>query len=169
MKHILRVLIEDKGFKPILDTNCGCCDGCWSRFAQAVIYVKCTSGVGDLNVCLPMGAIFSSEPYKSYGLKEWATMPELELATLLQPMSCWGGFNTQYLRPYLFHLHSIRQKHPTGRVPDVLDLMQVYGFQSKSAFFYRRRRFRNPSRRRDRSARKKNQNLCLTAQPMERR
>jgi hypothetical protein len=72
MKHILRVLINEKGLKEAfpakcssktLDTNCGCCDGCWSRFAhQAVIYVKCTSGLGGVNVCLPMGAIFSSEP-----------------------------------------------------------------------------------------------------------
>jgi hypothetical protein len=146
MQHILCVLIDKKGFKPprascwldsfsvscssqLYHGNCGCCDGCWSRFTQACIYVKCTSGVSDANVCTAMGQIFHSHPYKSYGIAEWATMPELELATLLRTASCWA-FNTQYLRPWLMHLYCIRKKHPSGRIPDYLDLM-IMPFQTE--------------------------------------
>jgi endonuclease III len=80
-----------------------------------------------------MRQIFHTEPYKSYGVEEWASMPELELATLLRKTSCWA-FNTQYLRPWLMHLYCIRKKNPSGRIPDHLDLMRVYGVKSKSAF-----------------------------------
>jgi hypothetical protein len=55
-----------------------------------------------------------------------------ELASLLDPTSCWA-YNTQYILPYLRRL---KAEH-TGKkklIPDHLAMMQVYGTRSKSAF-----------------------------------
>ena len=148
MKHILQILIAEHGLKPerscwldalsalclipVGGINCGCCDGCWARFVQTYILVKCASGVADVVVCNTMGGIFHSHPYKNYGLKEWATIPELELASLLEPTSCWA-YNTQYILPYLRRLE-MERKGKKKLIPDHLAMMQVYGTRSKSAF-----------------------------------
>jgi hypothetical protein len=114
--------------------KCGRCDECWRHlFTQALMLAKCTNGVGDLMLCRTMGQIFHSERCRSHSLEDWATMPELESATLLRPTSCWDC-NTQHLRPHLSHPHEQRQKHPGCLIPDFLDLMQFCDFQSKTAF-----------------------------------
>jgi endonuclease III len=148
MQHILQVLMDEHGLKPErscwLDAlsarclipasgiNCGCCDGCWARFVQTYILVKSASGVADSVVCSTMGGIFHSHPYKNYSLEEWSTMPESELASLLEPTSCWA-YNTQYILPYLRCLNADR-KGNKKLIPDYLAMMQVYGTRSKSAF-----------------------------------
>jgi endonuclease III len=149
MRHILQVLMDEHGLIPErscwLDAlsarclipaggmNCGSCNGCWAAFVQSYILVKCASGVADVVVCNTTGAIFHSEPYKNYGLKEWAGIPELELASLLMPTSCWA-YNTQFILPCLRRLQSQRECKPGIIIPDHLGLMQVYGTNSKSAF-----------------------------------
>lgn len=53
-------------------------------------------------------------------------MPELELASLLQPISCWA-YNTQFIRAYLFYLYRQRKKNPgIMLISDHLAMMQVF-------------------------------------------
>ena len=86
------------------------CNGCWKKFVQLLIVIKCASGVADKVVIKHWNIIFHSELYNHYSLEDWNAVSYQHFATLCQPCSCWIK-NCLYLKNYFQYL-SWHKKFP---------------------------------------------------------
>ena len=107
---------------------CRNCTGCWRKYIQLIIVIKCASGVSDKIVIKHWSLVFNTEPYRSYGLKEWNDMSYEHLAALCEPCSCWIK-NTLYLKSYLRYLWKQNRSIPK----QLSNLMTVAGYSLKSS------------------------------------
>ena len=92
------------------NSPCKSCNGCWRKFLQLVIVIKCASGVSDKIVIPHWTNIFHKWPYKYFGLYEWSHLPLEHFAALCEPCSCWIK-NTMYLKYYFHYLYFQKKQY----------------------------------------------------------
>ena len=108
-------------------SNCLQCRGCWTKFTQISIVVKCASGVSDKVVIPHWASIFKTVPCNDCSLKEWTALPDEKFAAMCKRCSCWKK-NTIHLKK-MFRILEKTKRIPTS----IKEVMIFQGFGLKSA------------------------------------
>ena len=124
LKKLLSILNENNIYpirqvwESLINANCDIdksnpclqCSGCWKKFVQLILVIKCASGVSDRIVVAHWRKIFHSQPYCNHGLDEWNALSYNNMAALLRPCSCW--IKTQFTSKIISDTCQMKEKYP---------------------------------------------------------
>lgn len=107
--------------------GCGTCNGCFDRWCQTFMLIKSASGVADTTVVMHFGAVFRSQEFRGFGIRDWANLEYWEYASMAKSCSC--HFQNAY-----FVLPVLRKICHDWKLPTTLeDMMRFFGISMKSA------------------------------------